>query len=40
MFELNGGVRYENARSIFRAEPKPELALADSPYVVPPGDWV
>ena len=39
-FRIGDGPDEVHLRSIFRAEPKPELALADSPYVVPPGDWV
>ncbi len=40
VFRIGDGPDEVHLRSIFRAEPKPELALADSPYVVPPGDWV
>ena len=39
-FRIGDGPDEVHLRSIFRAEPKPEVTLAASPYVVPPGDWV
>lgn len=37
-FRIGDGPDEVHLRSIFRAEPKPEMPLANSPYIVPPGD--
>jgi acyl-CoA dehydrogenase len=38
-FRIGDGPDEVHLRSIFRAEPKPEISLATSPYIVPPGEW-
>ena len=39
-FRIGDGPDEVHLRSIFRAEPKPEMTLAASPYIVPPGEWL